>query len=118
MPQSIASPPHLPASLAKGVLNDSNIVAQGSGDDNSILPIPDHTAIDHLAASPITKGLLSVGMTKRFRRKFVTCVFGTCAALIAPALCTTSRCVCWMPKDVCMRRVATVAARVAGSSST
>lgn len=68
------APPSLPAQLQRGVLNSIVLVAQGSGDDNSLLPKPDHSVIDHLAASPITKGLLSVGVTKRYRKKFVTTV--------------------------------------------
>jgi len=63
------APPSLPAQLQRGVLNSIVLVAQGSGDDNSLLPKPDHSVIDHLAASPITKGLLSVGVTKRYRKK-------------------------------------------------
>lgn len=78
MSRNFAPPPHIPAQLQRGVLNHVQ-VAQGivgSGDDNSILPKPDHTVIDHLAASPINKGLLSVGVTKRYRRKvrFDKCV--------------------------------------------
>jgi hypothetical protein len=64
-------PPSLPAQLQRGVLTS----ASASGDDNSILPKPDHSVIDHLAASPISKGLLSVAITKRYRRKFVTTIF-------------------------------------------
>lgn len=64
-----ATPPSLPAQLQKGVLNQSASHPVGSGDDNSILPKPDHTVIDHLAAAPMNKGFLSVGVTKRYRRK-------------------------------------------------
>lgn len=62
-------PPSLPAQLEKGVLNATVLVAKGSGDDNSILPKPDHSVLNHLAASPIKGGLLSVGVTTRYRRK-------------------------------------------------
>jgi hypothetical protein len=62
-------PPELPAQLEKGVLNATVLVAKGSGDDNSILPKPDHSVLNHLAASPIKGGLLSVGVTTRYRRK-------------------------------------------------
>lgn len=65
-------PPSLPAQLEKGVLNATVLVAKGSGDDNSILPKPDHSVLNHLAASPIKGGLLSVGVTTRYRRK-VSC---------------------------------------------
>jgi hypothetical protein len=62
-------PPSLPAQLEKGPLNHSAYVTQGSGDDNSILPKPDHSVINHLAASPIKGGFLSVGVTTRYKRK-------------------------------------------------
>lgn len=68
-------PPILPAQLEKGVLNATVLVAKGSGDDNSILPKPDHSVLNHLAASPIKGGLLSVGVTTRYRRKYVTTVY-------------------------------------------
>lgn len=62
-------PPTLPAQLERGVLNSTLLIAKGSGDDNSILPKPDHSVLNHLAASPIKGGLLSVGVTTRYRRK-------------------------------------------------
>lgn len=62
-------PPSLPAQLERGVLNATVLVAKGSGDDNSLLPKPDHSVLNHLAASPIKGGLLSVGVTTRYRRK-------------------------------------------------
>ncbi|GAA5935976.1 hypothetical protein JCM3775_003548 [Rhodotorula graminis] len=68
-------PPTLPAQLEKGPLNHAAYVTQGSGDDNSILPKPDHSVINHLAASPIKGGFLSVGVTTRYKRKFVTIVY-------------------------------------------
>lgn len=70
--QSI-QPPTLPAQLEKGVLNATVLVAKGSGDDNSLLPKPDHSVLNHLAASPIKGGLLSVGVTTRYRRKVSSC---------------------------------------------
>ncbi|GAA6029585.1 hypothetical protein JCM8097_000950 [Rhodosporidiobolus ruineniae] len=69
------APPTLPAQLEKGPLNHAAYVTQGSGDDNSILPKPDHSVINHLAASPIKGGFLSVGVTTRYKRKFVTIVY-------------------------------------------
>lgn len=70
-----AQPPIMPAQLERGVLNMAVLVAKGSGDDNSILPKPDHSVLNHLAASPIKGGLLSVGVTTRYRRKYVTTVY-------------------------------------------
>ncbi|GAA96131.1 hypothetical protein E5Q_02792 [Mixia osmundae IAM 14324] len=72
---SLVQPPALPAQLERGVLNSTALVPQGSGDDPMILPKPDHSVIDHLAASPIKQGLLCVGITKRYKRKYVTTVF-------------------------------------------
>lgn len=69
MLENFSPPPQIPAQLQRGVLNHVGASSIGTGDDNSILPKPDHTVIDHLAASPISKGLLSVGVTKRYRRK-------------------------------------------------
>lgn len=69
---AVIQPPSLPAQLEKGVLNATLLVARGSGDDNSILPKPDHSVLNHLAASPIKGGLLSVGVTTRYRRKVNT----------------------------------------------
>ena len=68
-------PPAMPAQLEKGVLNGAVLVAKGSGDDNSILAKPDHSVLNHLAAAPIKGGLLSVGVTTRYRRKYVTTVY-------------------------------------------
>lgn len=70
-------PPSLPAQLEKGPLNHAAYVAQGSGDDNSILPKPDHSVINHLAASPIKGGFLSVGVTTRYKRKVCLWLFST-----------------------------------------
>lgn len=78
-------PPSLPAQLQRGILNSPGSTGQ---DDNSILPKPDHSVIDHLAASPISKGLLSVAITKRYRRKFATTVFyKVCYMSDLPLLC-------------------------------
>ncbi|BGP38920.1 galactose metabolism-related protein [Rhodotorula kratochvilovae] len=74
-PSAGVQPPTLPAQLEKGPLNHAAYVTQGSGDDNSILPKPDHSVINHLAASPIKGGFLSVGVTTRYKRKFVTIVY-------------------------------------------
>lgn len=74
-------PPSLPAQLEKGPLNHAAYVTQGSGDDNSILPKPDHSVINHLAASPIKGGFLSVGVTTRYKRK----VSRSRASLLAPS---------------------------------
>ncbi|KAA1065414.1 hypothetical protein PGT21_014955 [Puccinia graminis f. sp. tritici] len=70
-----AEPPKLPAQLKEGILNLSSRLPEGSSDDNSLLPRPDHSVLNHLAASPIRQGLLSVGVTSRFKRKYLTTVY-------------------------------------------
>jgi 5'-AMP-activated protein kinase beta subunit, interaction domain len=62
-------PPQLPAQLRKAVLNEAVLVPEGSGDDNSIIPLPEHSVIDHLLASPINKGYFSVAVTERYKQK-------------------------------------------------
>ncbi|KAI9608580.1 hypothetical protein H4Q26_004763 [Puccinia striiformis f. sp. tritici PST-130] len=70
-----AEPPNLPAQLKEGILNLSSRLPNGASDDNSLLPKPDHSVLNHLAASPIRQGLLSVGVTSRFKRKYLTTVY-------------------------------------------
>ncbi|KNZ60057.1 hypothetical protein VP01_161g5 [Puccinia sorghi] len=74
-PGFAAEPPKLPAQLKEGILNLSSRLPEGSSDDNSLLPRPDHSVLNHLAASPIRQGLLSVGVTSRFKRKYLTTVY-------------------------------------------
>ncbi|EGG11337.1 carbohydrate-binding module family 48 [Melampsora larici-populina 98AG31] len=72
-----AEPPKLPAQLKEGILNISSRLTDGLSisDDNSLLPKPDHSVLNHLAASPIKQGLLSVGVTSRYKRKYLTTVY-------------------------------------------
>jgi hypothetical protein len=44
-------------------------------DDNSILPAPNHVVLNHLTASSIKGGVLAVGTTTRYKRKYVTTVY-------------------------------------------
>lgn len=62
-------PPKLPAQLTQGILNMGSKALESVTDDNSLLPKPDHSVLNHLAASPIKHGLLSVGVTTRYKRK-------------------------------------------------
>lgn len=62
-------PPKLPAQLTQGILNMGSKGLESVTDDNSLLPKPDHSVLNHLAASPIKHGLLSVGVTTRYKRK-------------------------------------------------
>ena len=74
-------PPALPRQLEKVILNSSpanpsNGTSTGSTvDDNSILPAPNHVVLNHLTASSIKGGVLAVGTTTRYKRKYVTTVY-------------------------------------------
>ncbi|CAH7667170.1 hypothetical protein PPACK8108_LOCUS1561 [Phakopsora pachyrhizi] len=70
-----AEPPKLPAQLKEGILNITSRIPEGTVDDNSLLTRPDHSVLNHLAASPIKQGLLSVGVTSRYKRKYLTTVY-------------------------------------------
>jgi len=39
------------------------------GDDNSVLPMPSHSVVNHLATSAIRNGVLAVGTTTRYKAK-------------------------------------------------
>lgn len=39
------------------------------GDDNSVLPLPSHSVVNHLATSAIRNGVLAVGSTTRYKAK-------------------------------------------------
>lgn len=39
------------------------------GDDNSVLPVPNHVVLNHLGTSAIKNGVLAVGTTTRYHRK-------------------------------------------------
>ncbi|KAN0060214.1 galactose metabolism-related protein [Thecaphora frezii] len=77
---ALPSPPALPRQLEKVILNSSpaNTAGNGAGgtvDDNSILPAPNHVVLNHLTASSIKGGVLAVGTTTRYKRKYVTTVY-------------------------------------------
>ncbi|THU81608.1 hypothetical protein K435DRAFT_675044 [Dendrothele bispora CBS 962.96] len=44
-------------------------------DDPSMLPVPSHVVIHHLCTSAIRNGVLAIGETVRYRKKFVTTVY-------------------------------------------
>ncbi|CAO1633931.1 unnamed protein product [Parajaminaea phylloscopi] len=79
-PPAIPLPPSLPRQLEKVILNSSPAnpaLAPPGGlvDDNSILPAPNHVVLNHMTASAIKGGVLAVGTTTRYKRKYVTTVF-------------------------------------------
>ncbi|EPQ29076.1 uncharacterized protein PFL1_03365 [Pseudozyma flocculosa PF-1] len=77
---ALPNPPALPRQLEKVILNSSPANPAGNGgggtvDDNSILPAPNHVVLNHLTASSIKGGVLAVGTTTRYKRKYVTTVY-------------------------------------------
>lgn len=75
----VPPPPSLPRQLEKVILNSSPAnpalaAAGGMVDDNSILPAPNHVVLNHLTASAIKGGVLAVGTTTRYKRKYVTTI--------------------------------------------
>jgi hypothetical protein len=64
---NLPSPPSLPQFFAKPVLN----VAAAIKDDNSVLTMPNHTVLNHLATSSIKNNTLAVSGTTRYKRKVI-----------------------------------------------
>ena len=58
-------PPSLPGFLGKPILN----AATPMKDDNSVLNMPNHTVLNHLATSSIKGNVLAVSATTRYKRK-------------------------------------------------
>ncbi|KAG5645994.1 hypothetical protein DXG03_004596 [Asterophora parasitica] len=44
-------------------------------DDGSVLPVPSHVVLHHLSTSAIRNGVLAVGNTTRFRKKYLTTIY-------------------------------------------
>jgi hypothetical protein len=63
--------PSLPIMLSKVILNSSTPVK----DDSSVLNIPNHVVLNHLATSSIKYGCLASSATTRYKRKFTTSIF-------------------------------------------
>ena len=66
---SAPPPPSLPMFLGKSILNSTGPVR----DDNSVLIIPNHTVLNHLATSSIRNNVLGVSGTTRYKRKVSYC---------------------------------------------
>lgn len=52
-----------------GILISGTGGGEGAGDDNSVLPVPNHVVLNHLGTSAIKNGVLAVGTTTRYHRK-------------------------------------------------
>lgn len=67
----VSPPPTLPLMLGKVILNSSSHLK----DDNSVLAIPNHVVLNHLATSSIKNHVLAVSATTRYKKK-VNCLVG------------------------------------------
>lgn len=63
--EKMATPPSLPGFLGKPILNAATLLK----DDNSVLNMPNHTVLNHLATSSIKNNVLAVSATIRYRNK-------------------------------------------------
>jgi hypothetical protein len=63
--EKLPTPPSLPGFLGKPILN----AATPMKDDNSVLTMPNHTVLNHLATSSIKNNVLAVSATTRYKRK-------------------------------------------------
>ncbi|TVY92865.1 5'-AMP-activated protein kinase subunit beta [Lachnellula willkommii] len=68
--EKLPPPPSLPGFLGKPILN----AATPMKDDNSVLTMPNHTVLNHLATSSIKNNILAVSATTRYKRKYVTTI--------------------------------------------
>ena len=62
-----SAPPGLPLFLGKSILNGTTPMK----DDNSVLNMPNHTVLNHLATSSIKNNVLATSITTRYKRKVV-----------------------------------------------
>ncbi|KAK3370169.1 5'-AMP-activated protein kinase beta subunit, interation domain-containing protein [Podospora didyma] len=66
----LPNPPALPGFLGKPILNAATLIK----DDNSVLNMPNHTVLNHLATSSIKNNVLAVSATTRYKSKYVTTI--------------------------------------------
>ncbi|KAK1827044.1 5'-AMP-activated protein kinase beta subunit, interation domain-containing protein [Podospora conica] len=69
--EQLPPPPSLPGFLGKPVLNVTTPLVK---DDNSVLTMPNHTMLNHLATSSIKNNILAVSATTRYKSKYVTTI--------------------------------------------
>ena len=65
-----ATPPGLPLFLGKSILNGTTPMK----DDSSVLNMPNHTVLNHLATSSIKNEVLATSITTRYKRKVSTAI--------------------------------------------
>ncbi|KAI0157525.1 5'-AMP-activated protein kinase beta subunit, interation domain-containing protein [Xylariaceae sp. FL1272] len=68
--EKLPTPPTLPGFLSKPILNNTTLIK----DDNSVLNMPNHTVLNHLATCSIKNNILSVSATTRYKDKYVTTI--------------------------------------------
>ena len=80
-----ANPPGLPLFLGKSILNGATPMK----DDNSVLNMPNHTVLNHLATSSIKNQVLATSVTTRYKRKvrYNSVAFLLFRSLIKPTVC-------------------------------
>ncbi|XXH00235.1 Enhancer of polycomb-like protein 1 [Hypoxylon texense] len=68
--ERLPPPPSLPGFLSKPIMNNNTLIK----DDNSVLNMPNHTVLNHLATCSIKNNVLAVSATTRYQNKYVTTV--------------------------------------------
>jgi len=66
--ENVQGPPSLPLFLGRSILNGTLPMK----DDSSVLTLPNHTVLNHLATSSIKNGVLATSVTTRYKNKYVT----------------------------------------------
>ena len=79
--EHLPDPPSLPMFMQKSILNAASASAPHR-DDASVLSLPNHTVLNHLATSSIRDGVLATSGTTRYKKK---------VSRSGPVRCETSR---------------------------
>ncbi|KAG6864713.1 hypothetical protein C0991_007696 [Blastosporella zonata] len=78
MSSAFPSSPLVPSSTPTRPLTlniDSEAGTPALTDDASVLPVPSHVVLHHLSTSAIRNGVLAVGNTTRYRKKYLTTIY-------------------------------------------
>ncbi|KAI0503357.1 5'-AMP-activated protein kinase beta subunit, interation domain-containing protein [Xylaria bambusicola] len=68
--EKLPGPPTLPGFLSKPIMNNTTLIK----DDNSVLNMPNHTVLNHLATCSIRNNVLALSATTRYKDKYVTTI--------------------------------------------
>ncbi|OWZ02518.1 5'-AMP-activated protein kinase, beta subunit [Phytophthora megakarya] len=68
-------PPPLPPHLRHIILNKALAAHYLEQVDGRLLPVPQHVALNHLYCTAIKDGMMVLGITNRYKQKFVTTVY-------------------------------------------